>query len=685
MRNGSNRAHPNKKRVLAAVLALAVLLGVLPFGMQQLFAAPQELTLELAEKLAYANSQEYARIKRQLDLAEIQYVQSVKSIRMKEKNQKTFRWSPLLNFKFPESPTLENETEYNYKPLELQSEIESLEHELGSCIYGIYEKVALQFVTVYQLQETIAYNEKRLDECKKTLVKNRARLLTGEATQTDIERMEQKIGTMESTIAADKRSFSSAAAKLSDFIDMDVTGGWSFASPFVTVDLNRAVLNRLIDYTLEHDNDFYKTRLETANGLLELDTNYQLMKKKYGAATMSHIDPFINQARSGEKLDSTAFKEAFNRMLEQADAPWNGKIRILFIRIPKLWFKGSTDGQRYVEDEPYVLYENALEYQNRLQDEKSAKKELSDSVTEFYETYISTKNTYEQLMQSGVKKGRELEQARVKNLMGELEYEEFASLQEEYEEMQLDSLEAQAAYSEAIFRLDCLTCGAVTAYLKGTDTRMGAAAGGMSYVVEEDAQGVYYYIHSLVSDNLFEIGITVPEEFEIGITDFELWVNGIQVGARTPADKTLRHLALDMEKTERVFLRLYDGDTFVDDCEIDPSQYTGLLTIRSYSVDREEETKVGTYRGEANYTLGTYTLYFTLDPEETAVSYSVRTQAGAALLSGEKQPVTSGLQYLGLTENSLAELVICFYDEGDALLYEAILDTTDGTIHKIVE
>lgn len=685
MRNRKNGAHPARKRVLAAVLALAVLLGVLPLGMQQLFAAPQELSLELAEKLAYANSEEYARLKRQLDLAEIQYVQSVKSIRMKEKNQKTFRWSPLLSFKFPESPTLENETEYNYKPLEMQSQIDALKHELGNCVYGIYEKVALQFVTVYKLQETISYNEKRLEAYQKTLAKNRVRLLTGEATQTDVERMEQKIDTMKATVAADKRSLSSAAVKLSDLIDMDVTSGWSFASPFRTVELNRAVLKLLINYTLDHDNDFYATKLETANGLLELDTNYSLMSKKYGADTMSYIDPFINQARSGEKLNSTAFKEAFNQMLAQADAPWNGKIRILFIRIPKLWFKGSTDGQRYVEDEPYVLYENALEYQNRLKDEQSAKKELSDSVTEFYDTYISTKNSYELLVQNGVKKGQELEQARVKNLMGELEYEEFATVQEEYEEMQLDTLEAQAAYSEAIFRLDCLTCGAVTAYLKGTDTRLGVAEGGVSYVVEEDAQGVYYYIHSLVSDNLFELGITVPEDYEIGISHYELWVNGIQVGERTPAGQTLRHLALDIEKTERVFIRLYDGDTFVDDCEIDPSQYTGLLTIRSYSVEKEDETKVGTYRGEANYTLGTYTLYFTLDPEETAVSYSVRTQAGAALLGGEKKPVTSGLQYLGLTENSLAELVICFYDEGDALVYEAVLDTSDGTIHKKTE
>lgn len=671
-----------RKKYIAMLLVLGLALGCVPVMTERLSAAPRQLSLSLAERLAYANSTEYASLKRKLDLAKIRYTQSVKTIRMKEKNQKTFRWSPLLSFKFPESPTLEDESQYNYKPLELQSEIDSIRHELDSCIYGVYEKVALGFVTAYQLQETIDYNEERLEECKKTLAKNRVRLLTGQATRTDIERMEAKISTMEATIAADRRSFLSAAGRLSDLMDLDVTEGWSFASPFVTVDLGRSELDRLITYTLEHDDEFYKTRQAKANGLLELDTNYELMSKKYGSGTMNYIDSFINQARRGEKIDSTAFKTAFTQLLEKADAPWNGKKRILFIRIPKLWFKGSTDGQRYVEDEPYVLYENALEYLNLVKEEQQAKNDLTNQVTESYETYISTRNTWELLVKSSGDKQAELKRARTKNLMGELTYEEYADIQEEYEQMQLDIIEAQAAYSEAIFSLDCLTCGAVTAYMTGSNARMDASGGGNSYVVSEDTEGVYYYIHSLVSDNLFELGITVPEDFEISISDYELWVDGTQVGERTPAAKTLRHLALDLDETEQVYIRLYDGDTFLDDCEIDPSQYTGLLTIRSYTVEQGEDTLIGTYRGEANELLGTYTLYVTLNPGETAASYNLRTSSGAWLLGEEKLPVGSGFQYLRLTENSLEELVICFYDEGGALLYEAVFDTTDGTIHK---
>jgi hypothetical protein len=211
------------------------------------------------------------------------------------------------------------------------------------------------------------------------------------------------------------------------------------------------------------------------------------------------------------------------------------------------------------------------------------------------------------------------------------------------------------------------------------------AQGGQSYVVEDDAEGVYYYIHSLVSDNLFELGITVPDDYEINITDYELWVDGIQVGERTAADRTLRHLALDIDQTEQVFIRLYDGDTFLDDCEIDPSEYTGSLTIRSYTVDKQEDTRIGSYRGEMNETLGIYELTFTMDPEEPAVCYNVRTATGEWLLGGEKLPCGSSFRYLPLASGSLQELVICFYDESGAALYEATLDTSDGTVHKITE
>ena len=81
----------------ALILVFGILSGALYAFCERMSAAEKSLSLSMAEKLAFANSTQYAQLKRRLALTEIQYVQSVKSIRMKEKNQKTFRWSPLLN------------------------------------------------------------------------------------------------------------------------------------------------------------------------------------------------------------------------------------------------------------------------------------------------------------------------------------------------------------------------------------------------------------------------------------------------------------------------------------------------------------------------------------------------------------------------------------------------------------
>ena len=130
-----------------------------------------------------------------------------------------------------------------------------------------------------------------------------------------------------------------------------------------------------------------------------------------------------------------------------------------------------------------------------------------------------------------------------------------------------------------MYSFDRLTCGALSAYFKGEGISMSAAEGGQSYIVEDEGDGVYYYIHSMVENNVFELGLSVPDDFDTSITDYELWIDGTQIGERTEIEKVIRHLALDIENVQRVFIRLYDGDTFVDDCDIDPSIYSEKLTI----------------------------------------------------------------------------------------------------------
>lgn len=675
---------PNRiYRLLSALIVCCLLFaGFTPISAEAAAAKEKTLTVSTAKNMALAQSSDYAQLKNKLDLAKLQYSQAIKAIKLKEKNQRTFRWSPLLNFKFPEKPDLDDQMEYTYKPLELQSQIDTLNHSITDCVYGIYEEVCLCFVEVYVLQERIAFNEERILSYETSLEKNKARLLTGLASQSDVDAIEKKLETLNSTLLSDQRSFESAKEKLGGLIGIDVSTSYYFEIPFIDAELDRDIEEELIAYTLEHDDAYYQTKTATANGLLQLNTNYNLMQQHYGTSNMRIIDSFVAQAKRGEKLDSAAFKMKFEEFLNAVDKPWQGKKRILFIKIPKEWFKGSIDGIRYVENNPYVLYESALEYQSLYTEEQAQKTELTDSVKTSYDNYVSTRNSSQALDNEVIKKAEELQRAAILNSTGQLTYEEYEQIQAEYEDLQMDSLDAKAAYSQVLYSFDRLTCGAVSAYLTGSSAGLTAAEGGQSYVVEDEGEGVYYFIHSMVENNVFEIGLSVPEDFDISISDFELWVDGVQVGERTKTNSTIRHLALDVNNVDRVFIRLYDGENFVDDCDIDASVYSDKLTIRTYRVETAENTQIGTYTAAVSSVTGLLEINMQLQPDQKAAFYNIRTEDGKYLISDRKIPTGETFRYLPAAESSLDDLIISLYDEQEQLVCEAQLNSSDLTIQK---
>ena len=668
-----------KKRIVSTALVICSMLLAVPSSVK---AADQVLDINTARATALSVSDEYTRIQNKLTLAETKYVQSVKKLKLKEKNQRSFRWSPLLNFKLPESPDLSDEYEYTYEPLELQSEIDQLKHELDDSVYGIYETVELQFVEVYRLQEQISYNEKLLEDARTTLKKNQARLLTGQASQSDVDSMETKIRSLEKTIASDKRSFEAGKEKLGTQTGLDLISGYTFASPFVDADMDREVLDELISSTLDNSDTYYKAVQEASNALLALNTDYSLMEKQYGSANMSMIDSYINQAKNGEKLDSAAFKLRYNEFLNKVDEPWTGNFKILFIKIPKEWLKGSIDGVRYVENEPYALYEAAVEYQNTLAEQQATENEITQSVKDSFENYISAKNACTTAEENIKEKKEELTKASYLNASGKMTYEEYTAVQDEYEELQLDYLQAQADYSGILYSFDRLTCGKVSEYMTGSGVNLSAASGGRSYVVEDEGDGIYYYIRSLVSDQMFELGLTATDDLETDIDSYELWVDGVQVGEKTSIDQTIRHLTLDTKQADKVVIRLYAGETFVDDCEIDPTEYSGRLTVTNYRIEqRDSKEEIASYT-VTTMTSGFIKIMITPKDGENIAFYMIKDADGQALISEDKIPVGKAFQYLPAAADSLSELTVAFYDSNGDLLYEGNFNSSDHMIYR---
>lgn len=678
-----------KKRKTAATFMMLII-AVIMVGAQPpqtvLAVGKNTIDISVIKSAALYQSAAYEQVENKLELAQAKYVQSVKKLKLKEENQRSFRWSPLLNFKLPEKPDLADEFDYTYTPLALQSEIDQLEHERGDTVYAVYEAVELNFVEAYRLQEMIAFNEERLDAARRTLQKNRAGFAVGQAKESDITAMEQKVDRLEKTIAADMRSLSAVTEKLGNQTGLNLSS-YTFVSPYVDAKMDRQMLESLIEYTLDHSDTYYKAQCAAGNALLSLNTNYDLMKKQYGAANMSLIDTYVNQVKNGEKVSTRAFKSAYNRLLTAVDDPWRGNFKILFIRIPKVWLKGAIDGVRYVEDEPLALYESAIEYQNARAEETAAKNEITGQVKDTFENYVSAKNACVNIRESIDRKKEELEKGAALNALGQMTFEEYQEVQEEYESLQADYLQAQADYSGILYSFNRLTCGRVKDFFTGDGMGMTVGEGGTSYVVADEGEGVYYYIRTLASGTAFELGIDVPEDYdEVSITDFELWVRlgteQVQVGGRIPVDGRLKHLQLDIGSVDRVFIRLYNGGEFIDDCDIRPSEYSGRLNIvTGYRIEKSEDSKLGTYAVETTDT-GLALLSIMPKAGEGIAGYTIQDADGVSLLDGSVVPVKEAFRYLSAAANDLEELTILFYNAEGEELYKARFRTSDNTIRR---
>ncbi len=647
-------------------------------------AAVNKLSLERAQKMAAANSETYRKIQNKIELQEIKYATAVKSIKMKKKNLSTFRWTPLLSFKFPEKPTLADEYEWQYKPLQISCTIQELKHQLEDDRLASREKVTQVFVETYICQEKISFYEMLLSEAQDTLQRNRIRLASGEAKQSDVDKMQQKVSRLTTDVALQMRTFENQKSELTKLIGLDVTSGYIFLEPLVDADIPRDVLDDLVEHTLAHDHEYYDVKLETQLSLRSLNMIRSMMEDKYGRKLAS-VQPFIQQALNGEKIDSAAFKKVYNQMLDDIDAPWEGKYKILFFRFPKEWFKGSVDGSRYVEDDPYVLYTAALEYADAAREQSSAEEALVKQVRNDFETIKTAQIAYTDAARALDALSEDLDKGVQRNRIGSMSYEELADIQTAYEEQELSKLALLGEYSKLLYAYDRLTCGAVTAYLEGTDIDMAAAQGGNSFLADEMKGTAYYYIEYAVEENVFRLGVSIPEDFSVEITHFELYVDEEKIGDRTEKDKYLEHLGLDLDNTGSVKLYLYKEENLVDVCEIDPSVYQDALEITGgYTLVKNTQIKtVATYDYVLDSSTNTVLLTIKAEKSEPIAYYRLEDKNGNAVSGETLIDIDSGFRYLSLLVGDFTDVAAVFYDQSESLLYKGTFET--GIARIVVE
>ena len=106
--------------------------------------AARVMRLSTAKSVSVARSEKIEALEIQIQSKQAAKESALRSIREKERNMSTFRWSPLLDFSFPTKPDEAEAFEFRYKPTQLQYDIDTL-----------YHKVTDQKLTEYQAVSSI--------------------------------------------------------------------------------------------------------------------------------------------------------------------------------------------------------------------------------------------------------------------------------------------------------------------------------------------------------------------------------------------------------------------------------------------------------------------------------------------------------------------------------------------------
>ena len=624
---------------------------------------PKNLYLSEVKKLALSKSKSYKKIKTKIKTKQAKYTDAVKRIAAKKKKLATFSWTPLLSFKFPTDPSFTEEFDFYFKPISIQAEITNLKHQLNDEIYAVYEKATNLYVEIYTLQEKINFNKKQLESTKNTLVKNEARLALGLALESDVKAIKKSITKLEKTITTNERKFTNQKEKLKKMIGIEIRSRYIFLNPYKEAVIERANLEDLTKHTLANSQAVFEAMSNTSLARFTLDEYDTLMRNRYGSK-MDMVNSYVVMARNGEEVDGGELLDKFNELLKEIDKKWDGKLKILFIKIPKLWFKGPTAGSRYIEDEPYALYNAILDYQEARLAEESTRDEVATEVKDSFENLKTLETTYRDGKENLEAQKKELEQALIKNQMGLMEFSEYTDLQKEYEDAELDLAGNLDAYTQALMSFDRLTCGGITKLLTDGSFDAEDTVGGESYLVAEIVEGMSYYIKVQHESNIFELGLFVPDDYEVEVTDYELWIDNVKI-VKQPVDKNIRHLGFNLDGSERVFLRFYKDEDMICDVDIDPSQYSGAIDlIEGYVVKKKEEEiiKLGEYSIKADDSTGTVSFTFTADKELSDAATFKLLNAQGVVLGDMQTDVGQPMVYLSLLQGSVGDITVAVFD-----------------------
>ncbi|MCR5097310.1 MAG: TolC family protein [Lachnospiraceae bacterium] len=680
----------------------------------------KKLRLSACKTLAVATSEKIEAVDMKIDAKTAKMQSAVRSLRERERSMGTLRWSPIFNIKLPTKPNEAEAFEFKFKPTQLQNEITLLKHKITEIELDSNEKVSNTYIKIITANDEVERLTARRKKLQSTVNKLEVKVKLGTAaleeggvTETDaegnevevsprvlkarvraaqdkLENAQKRLENCETELINAKSDFETSKKKLSTLINFDCTTNFFFEDAFITANMDRDILEYLYSYALDDDSSVYEAQLANDEALLTLQINFDLMKKTY-PDNISKIETYVQQSLDGVKIPKKAFKRDYDEFLKAIDLPWQGSYKIWFIKIPKEWLKGEIDGIRYVQDDPYVLYSAALDYEAARKDLENAKSELYNSIYESYNNYASSRKTYLAANKAYVKAEKLLGIDEIRYLLGELTADEFETEESEFNSLKDDAASALSEFSETLYSFDRTTCGGVSKFFEGaaqTDTE----AISLTPVIR---RGCIYIIRPIIDTQEFLLTIDVPDDFEaetgIKIDQFELYCDGNKIGERTQVGENLRHLMLSTKDLGECTIRVYNGETFIDECVIEPSVFQGPLNITVGYEENLNAHVLGKFVVSDDTATDMMVLTLNMDQEQVrneyengndAAFYKLCLNDGKYILSDRLVPIDNTFTYLNFLKNDLDSTYIELYDAQNDLIGKAFFDTKTKEIYN---
>ncbi len=664
--------------------------------------AAGKLRLASAKSIAAANSEKIEALEIQIEAKQAARNSAIRAIAEKQKNMSTFRWSPLLNFSFPTKPNEAEAFEFQYKPVQLQYDIDTLNHKITDEKLKTYEKISTIYIDIITSTNEIDFLKERIKSLKAAIEKNKARVIEGTATQAQVDQQNDRLEGLENSMASEQTTLQRAKEKLGRELGFDVTSGYTFDNAFISSNMSRDCIDQLKYYAMSssdssasniREENVYEAKQAEELAKLALMTNYNLMKSQY-SGNIGMISGYVQQALDGSKINKRAFKKDYDNFLKRIDDPWTGKKKILFFKFPKVWWKGEIDGIRYVEDDPYVLYSATLEYESALKDYNNARTELSNAITDGFDSYIETRKAYLQAVKDVEKLQNQLIYDEALNALGQMTMEEYEAELTEYENARTALNDALSLYSSTLFEYDRTTCGGASAYFVEEAISTQAGVGGTGNIEDDldsldviTKKGAIYSIRYIVENEEFMLYIQVPDDFEYNITKFELWSDNRQIGETTPAGEAIRHLTITVQEVDKVAIRLYDGDDFIDECVIDPTVSVGPLNIKEATLPGTEDLSkvIGKYTVEEDTNTDMIKLRFEFDDAaveknfalgKKVAYYNLSAEQNLFLFSNDLVDAGDPFAYMSFIKNDLGKLTLRMFAEDGSYIGGASFDAS---------